>query len=72
MDPSTLQPLIDLGLPGIAIIALGWAYWRKSEKVDQMMEVRIQEMRETLEAINNNTQALNSLTTLLRDRRGGE
>jgi NTP pyrophosphatase (non-canonical NTP hydrolase) len=72
VDPATLQPLIDLGLPGIAIIALGLAFWKKSEKVDQMMEVRIQEMRETLEAINNNTQALNALTTLLRDRRGGE
>lgn len=72
MDPSVFQPLIDLGLPGVAIMALGWAYWRKSERVDQMMEIRVQEMRETLEAINNNTQALNALATLLRDRRGGE
>lgn len=72
MDPTVIQSLVDMGLPGIIILALAWAYWGKSQRVDQMQELRIAEMRETLEAINNNTQALNALTALLRDRRGGE
>ena len=70
MTDAILAPLLQWGAPGTIIIALGWAYWKRVERVDAINEKRIEESRETLNAINSNTTALNALADLVKARRG--
>lgn len=72
MDPTFIAPLLQLGLPGIAILALGWAYVLKDRKLDEINEKRIAESREAIKAIEQSTNALETLTELLRDRKAGQ
>lgn len=71
MDPSAITELVKLGLPGIVIIALGISYMRKDAKLDEVNEKRIAESRESIKAIEQNTNMLDTLTELLRDRKAG-
>lgn len=63
--------LLSYGLPGIVILALGIAYLRKDAKLDEVNEKRIAEGREAIKAIEQNTNTMDTLTELLRDRKAG-
>lgn len=58
--------LLNWGAPGAIIVVLGWAYWRERERNERLTDKRIQEMRESLDAINRNTSVLNGLADLVR------
>lgn len=70
-----MQPVIDgflaLGLPGLIIVALGFAVYKMYGKYDEVQEKRIAEARESVKAIEQNTNTLDTLTELLRDRKAG-
>lgn len=70
MDPI-FQTLANYGLPGFGLLALGYAYVRKDNKLDECNEKRIAEARETIKAIDQNTNSLEILAELLRDRKQG-
>jgi hypothetical protein len=72
MDPAAITELIKLGLPGIVILALAYAYLRKDNKIDEINEKRIAEARESVKAIEQSTNALEGLTDILRDRKAGQ
>lgn len=72
MDPAAITELIKLGLPGIVILALAYAYIAKDKKVDEVNEKRIAEARESVKAIEQSTNALEGLTDILRDRKAGQ
>ena len=61
--------LLQYGLPGVVILALGLAYIRKDNKLDEVNEKRIAESRETIKAIEQNTNTLETLTEVIRDRK---
>lgn len=70
MDPTIVQPFLDWGVPGAIIVVLGWAYWNQKAKYEDVMEKRLAEGRESLDAINRNTSAITSLGDLIRATRG--
>lgn len=72
MDPAAITELLKLGLPGIVILALAYAYLRKDNKIDEINEKRIAEARESVKAIEQSTNALETLTEVLRDRKAGQ
>jgi hypothetical protein len=72
MDPAAITELLKLGLPGIVILALAYAYLRKDAKIDEINEKRIAEARESVKAIEQSTNALEGLTDILRDRKAGQ
>lgn len=71
MDPAAITELVKLGLPGIVIMALAYAYLKKDAKVDEVNEKRIAESREGIKAIEQNTNTLETFIELLRDRKAG-
>jgi len=71
MTADAITELLKLGLPGIVIIALAIGYLNKDKKLDETQEKRIAESRESIKAIEQSTNALESLTEVLRDRRAG-
>lgn len=64
------KALLALGFPGIVIIALGFVSWRLWKENGEVQEKRLTDMRSSVEAINKNTNALENLTDILRDRKG--
>lgn len=72
MDPASISELIKLGLPGIVILALGTAYLRKDKQLADINEKRIAESRETIKAIEQSTNTLESLVEVLKDRKAGQ
>lgn len=58
--------LSSYGLPGIALLALGWAYVKKDNKVNELQELRVAEAKESIRALEATTQALDALTETLR------
>jgi len=60
--------LLAYGLPGIIILGLGLAYLRKDAKLDEVQEKRIAESRESIKAIEQNTNTLEAMTEVLKDR----
>lgn len=71
MDPSLLEPLKELGLPGVVILTLGWAYWKERARNDELVEKRIAESRENLAAMKDNTSALEALTDVIKAQGNG-
>lgn len=63
--------LLSLGLPGIIILALGYACYRLFGLYIEVQEKRVAEGRETVKAVEENTSALDRLTDLVRDRAKG-
>lgn len=61
--------LLSYGLPGIVILGLGLAYIRKDAKLDEVNEKRIAESREVVKTIEQNTNTLEILTEVVRDRK---
>lgn len=72
MDPAAITELLKLGLPGVVILALAIAYLKKDAKIDEINEKRIAEARESVKAIEQSTNALETLTEVLRDRKAGQ
>lgn len=66
-----INQLLPMGLPGVVIIALAWAYYKKDQKVDELNEKRIAEGRESIKAIEQTTAALETLTEVIKERRNG-
>lgn len=71
MADALIGPLLQYGLAGICIIALGFAYIRKDQKLDEINEKRVAEARESIKAIETATSTLETLTEILRDRKSG-
>ena len=72
MDPAAITELLKLGLPGVVILALAYAYVSKDKKLDETNEKRIAEARETVKVIEQSTNTLETLTEVLRDRKAGQ
>ena len=72
MDPGVITEVLKLGLPGAVIIALVYGYLAKDKKLDEVNEKRIAENRECLKAIEQNTNTMETLTEVLRDRKAGQ
>ena len=58
--------LLEYGMPGIIITALGWAYWQERKRNHEIQDKRIEEGRESLQALSDNTRALESLTDIIK------
>jgi hypothetical protein len=71
VNAEVVSALLNLGLPGIVILALAYAYVKKDAKVDEVNEKRIAESREAIKAIEQSTNTLETLTEVLRERKGG-
>lgn len=73
---GTVELLIaQYGLPGIAILVLGFVAWRffklycsAQEKLNALQETRVAEVKEGVRALEANTDAMNRLTEFVRDR----
>lgn len=61
--------LLELGFPGIVIIVLGFVAWRLYTNNCELHEKRLTDNRVAIEAINTNTNSLDRLAELLRDRK---
>lgn len=59
------------GVLGLIIVALGYVCWNLWKKYDEIQEKRISESRESIKAIEQNTNTLDTLAELLRDRKAG-
>lgn len=66
---GSVDQLLQLGLPGVVILALAYVAWRLFQRYDQAQEKRITEGREGVAALNSNTAALEALAELIKDRR---
>ena len=67
---SAGETLLALGLPGIAIAGLGYAVYNLFRLYTEVQEKRINEAREGVKALETNTSALDSLSDLIRERKG--
>lgn len=72
MTDAAITVLLQYGLAGVGLLALGIAYVRKDKKLDEVNEKRIAEARESIKAIEQNTNTLETLTEVLRDRKAGQ
>jgi hypothetical protein len=59
-----------LGLPGIVIFGLAYALFNIFKLYTEVQEKRIGEAREGVKALEANTSALESLSDLVRERKG--
>lgn len=66
---GSIDKLLQLGLPGVVIIALGFVCWRLFKLYADTQEKRIAEGREAVKAIEQNTAALENLSDVIRARR---
>lgn len=71
--------LLSFGLPGVIILALGWAYKKKDERVEALQDTLIKMAGENASAmvgatnaINGNTAIVNSLRDMLISRAKAE
>ena len=68
MESKVIEALIERGLSGIAIVILLYAVTKLFVKYNEIQEKRIAENRESIKAIEQNTNALETLTEVLRNR----
>ncbi len=68
---AIIQGFLDQGILGLVIVGLGFIAWRLWSKYDEIQEKRIAESRESIKAIEQNTNTLDTLVELLRDRKAG-
>jgi dihydrodipicolinate synthase/N-acetylneuraminate lyase len=66
---GSIDGLLQLGLPGIVIIALGFVCWRLHKLYTEVQEKRIAEGREAVKAMEQTTAALENLSEVIRSRR---
>lgn len=65
---SVTKALIEFGLGGIFIVMLAGAVVFLYKKVNEIQEKRIAESRESIKAIEQNTNTLETMTEVLRER----
>lgn len=70
MTDAAVAILLQYGLAGVGLLALGIAYVRKDKKLDEVNEKRVAEARESIKAIEQNTNTLETMTEVLRERKG--
>lgn len=58
----------EQGLMGMVILALGFGFYKLWGQKDELQEKRIAESRESIKAIEQNTNTLETLTEVLRER----
>jgi hypothetical protein len=64
--------LLSFGLPGVIIIALGFAYWRKDTRVNELQDTLTDVSVTTAKALEANTAAINGMRELVLMRLGKE
>lgn len=72
MEPfatSATAELIKMGLPGIVIVALAWAYYRKDALVNTLQDRRVQDAKDITMAMQANTAATQAQTESLNNLR---
>lgn len=72
MEPfatSATAELLKMGLPGIVIIALAWAYFKKDALVNSLQERRVQDAKDITIAMQANTAATQVQTEALNNLR---
>ena len=66
---AIVKILSDLGLPGLMIGALGWAYWQVTKRNaalnDKLNDTLVEVTKEYAAAVNANTAAINRQSDLL-------
>ena len=65
---KVIQGFLDQGVLGLIIIGMGFVLWRLWSKYDEVQEKRIAESREGIKAIEQNTNSMDTLTEVLRER----
>lgn len=70
MTDAAIGVLLQYGLAGVGLLALGIAYVRKDKRLEEVSEKRIAEARESIKAIEQNTNTLETMTEVLRERKG--
>ena len=65
------QALLNYGAPGIIIAALLAAIARLDKRNEAIQEKRIAENREAIKVLEQNTNALDTLTEVIRERKNG-
>ena len=72
-SPDMVASLLNLGLPGIVIIGLAWAYLQEKKrnealqvKLDQVHEKRLEEAIRSVESSERTTSVLAGMTEILR------
>lgn len=65
---AVVEGFLRQGVLGLIIIALGFAVWRLWGKYDEIQEKRITEARDGIKAIEQNTNTLETMTEVLRER----
>jgi len=75
---GSLSRLLELGLPGVVIVALAFVVWKLykdnlklQDKIDAIQEKRIECATDSIKALSNSSAALEILTDTIRDRRAG-
>lgn len=62
--------LLELGFPGIVIIVLGWVAYRLFVINSDLHEKRLNDSRTAIDAINSNTNTLQTALDILRGKAG--
>ena len=65
---KVLEGFLNQGVLGLVVVGLGFAVWRLWSKYDEIQEKRIAESRDAIKAIEQNTNTLDTMTEVLRDR----
>lgn len=68
MENILTKGFLEQGLLGLIILALGFICYRLWSKYDEIQEKRIAESRESIKAIEQNTNTLETMTEVLRER----
>jgi len=75
---ATIPRLLELGLPGIVILALAFAVYvlykdnqKLRDKIDTLNDKRLEIATDAVKALTSSGQALEVLTDTIRDRRAG-
>lgn len=63
-----IEGFANQGVLGLVILALGFFCWRLWSKYDEIQEKRIAEARDGIKAIEQNTNTLDTMTEVLRER----
>jgi hypothetical protein len=72
MTDAAIGIILQYGAIGVGIIVLAIAYAKKDKQLDGVNEKRVAEARESIKAIEQNTNTLETLTEVLRDRKSGK
>jgi hypothetical protein len=62
--------LLSFGLPGVVIIVLGFAYYRKDQRVNDLQETLMEVSVNVTKAVEANTAAINGMRELIIMRMG--